>query len=51
MNSLIFFHGGDTMSKAVEKLIDEISVKEKKVEKFSDLLDSLSNTEDKKKLL
>jgi len=39
------------MSKAVEKLIDEVSNKEKKVEKFSDLLDSLSNTEDKKKLL
>jgi len=39
------------MSKAVEKLMDDVSKKEKKVEKFSDLLDSLSNTEDKKKLL
>ena len=39
------------MSKAVEDLIDEVSKKNGKVAKFSDLLDSLSNTEDKKKLL
>ena len=35
----------------VEKFIDTVKKKEKKVEKFSDLLDSLHNTEDKKKLL
>ena len=39
------------MSKAVEDLIDKITQKERKVEEFSDLLDSLENTEDKKKLL
>ena len=35
----------------VEKFIDTVKKKEKKVEKFSDLLDSLHSTEDKKKLL
>jgi hypothetical protein len=39
------------MSKAVEDLIDEVTKKNGKVSKFSDLLDSLANTEDKKKLL
>ena len=39
------------MSKAVEDLIDKISEKESKIAKFSDLLDSLTSTEDKKKLL
>jgi|TARA_R110002020_G_scaffold37124_4_gene112004 hypothetical protein len=39
------------MSKAVEDLMDKISEKESKIEKFSDLLDSLTSTEDKKKLL
>jgi hypothetical protein len=39
------------MTKAVEDLMDEVKKKEKKISKFSDLLDSLENTEDKKKLL
>jgi len=39
------------MTKAIEDLLDDAKVKEKKIEKFSDLLDSLENTEDKKKLL
>ena len=39
------------MSKAVEDLIDEVAKKNEKITQFADLLDSLSNTEDKKKLL
>jgi len=39
------------MSKVVEKLIDRAAAKEIKIEKFSDLLESLENTEDKKKML
>ena len=39
------------MSKAVEELMDKISEKDLKIEKFSDLLESLESTEDKKKLL
>ena len=39
------------MSKAVEDLLDSVNKKEKKIEKFSDLLDSLDVAEDKKKLL
>ena len=39
------------MSKAIEDLIDEVTKKDNKITQFSDLLDSLSNTEDKKKLL
>ena len=39
------------MAKAVENLLDKVSDKETKIEKFSDLLDSLDSTEDKKKLL
>ena len=39
------------MSKTVEDLMDKVSAKEIKVEKFSDLLESLENTEDKKKML
>ena len=39
------------MSKAVEDLIDEVTKKDNKITQFADLLDSLSNTEDKKKLL
>ena len=39
------------MSKNVEKLIDSVKIKEEKIKTFSDLLDSLENTEDKKKLL
>ena len=39
------------MSKSIEKALGNISVKEGKIEKFSDLLDSLQNTEDKKKML
>ena len=38
------------MSK-VDKLIEKVSEKEEKIKRFSDLLDSLENTEDKKKLL
>ena len=39
------------MTKSMEKEIKRKKDKESKIEKFSDLLDSLSNTEDKKKLL
>ena len=39
------------MTKAVEDAIDKVSESEKKISRFSDLLDSLENTEDKKKLL
>ena len=39
------------MTKAIEDLIDDVKKRENKIEKFSDLLDSLENTEDKKKLL
>ena len=39
------------MSKSIEKALDNVSAKDKKIEKFSDLLDSLQNTEDKKKML
>tara|TARA_Y100000310_G_scaffold223406_1_gene225244 strand:- start:59 stop:433 length:375 start_codon:yes stop_codon:yes gene_type:complete len=39
------------MAKAVEDLIDKVTAKDIKIEKFSDLLESLENTEDKKKML
>ena len=39
------------MSKSVTDAIDKVGKIEKKIEKFSDLLESLANTEDKKKLL
>ncbi len=39
------------MSKSIEKALDTLSGKDKRIEKFSELLDSLNNTEDKKKLL
>ena len=39
------------MSKTIDKLIETISKKDLKIEKFSDLLDSLENTEDRKKML
>jgi len=39
------------MSKAISDLMDKVQSKEKKIEKFSDLLDSLESTEDKKKML
>lgn len=39
------------MSKTLDKKISNAKKKENKIEKFSDLLDSLENTEDKKKLL
>tara|TARA_Y100000310_G_C20185554_1_gene580125 strand:- start:156 stop:521 length:366 start_codon:yes stop_codon:yes gene_type:complete len=39
------------MSKAVEDAIDKVKKTDKKIERFADLLDSLENTEDKKKLL
>tara|TARA_A100001515_G_scaffold137046_2_gene129312 strand:- start:1463 stop:1828 length:366 start_codon:yes stop_codon:yes gene_type:complete len=39
------------MSKTIEKEIKKAKSKESKIEKFSDLLDSLSGTEDKKKML
>ena len=35
----------------IEKALDKVSKTEKRIENFSDLLDSLTNTEDKKKLL
>ena len=39
------------MSKAVEKQIKKAKSLENKIDQFSDLLDNLTNTEDKKKLL
>ncbi len=39
------------MSKSVSNMMDKVTEKEKKIDKFSDLLDSLENTEDKKKML
>jgi hypothetical protein len=39
------------MTKAIEDLIDRSKLTETKIEKFSDLLESLESTEDKKKLL
>ena len=39
------------MSKSIEKALDNLTGKAKKIEKFSDLLDSLQSTEDKKKML
>ena len=39
------------MSNKVEDLIDKVDKKETKIKRFSDLLDSLESTEDKKKLL
>ncbi len=39
------------MSKKVDKLVNSVEEKEKKIKRFSDLLDSLESTEDKKKLL
>ena len=39
------------MSKSIEKGLDQVEDKEKKIQKFSDLLDSLQSTQDKKKLL
>jgi hypothetical protein len=39
------------MSTNVDKLMEKVSEKEEKIKRFSDLLDSLDSTEDKKKLL
>jgi len=39
------------MSKSIEDAMDSVNDKKKKISKFSDLLDSLESTEDKKKLL
>jgi transcription elongation GreA/GreB family factor len=39
------------MSKTVTDAMNKVTKIESKIEKFSDLLESLSNTEDKKKLL
>ena len=39
------------MSKSVEDGIDKLSKKQTKIEQFSDILDGLTSTEDKKKLL
>ena len=39
------------MAKAVEDLLDKVENKEKKIDRFCDLLDSLENTEERKKLL
>jgi len=39
------------MSKTIEDAMDKVKSKDEKISKFSDLLDSLANTEDKKKLL
>tara|TARA_B100000900_G_scaffold374502_1_gene355834 strand:- start:336 stop:704 length:369 start_codon:yes stop_codon:yes gene_type:complete len=38
-------------SKSIEKALDVISKSESKIKEFSDLLDSLENTQDKKKML
>ena len=39
------------MTKSVTSAIDKLSKKDKKIKNFADILDSLSSTEDKKKLL
>jgi len=39
------------LAKAVEDLLDKVENKEKKIDRFCDLLDSLENTEERKKLL
>ena len=39
------------MSEKKETFMDRVEEKEAKISKFSELLDSLENTEDKKKLL
>lgn len=39
------------MPKKVSKQLDKITDKEKKIEQFSDILDSLDSLEDKKKML
>ena len=39
------------MSKSLDKKIKKAKTKDRKIENFSDLLDSLESTEDKKKLL
>ena len=39
------------MTKSIEDAIEKVSESEKKISRFSDLLESLENTEDKKKLL
>jgi len=39
------------MSKSIEDGIDKLSKKKTKIEQFSDILDGLTSTEDKKKLL
>ena len=39
------------MGKSIEDALDKIKEKDKKIQKFSDLLDSLETTEDKKKHL
>ena len=38
-------------SKSIDKALDKIENSENKIRQFSDILDSLTNTEDKKKLL
>jgi hypothetical protein len=39
------------MAKSISKTLDRIKNKDDKIEKFSDILDALESTEDKKKLL
>ena len=39
------------MTQNADKFIDRVKEKEEKIARFSDLLDSLESTEDKKKLL
>ena len=39
------------MAKAIEDLMDKIEIKKKNIDRFCDLLDSLENTEERKKLL
>ena len=36
---------------SIEKALDKVSKKENKIKEFSDLLDALENTQDKKKML
>jgi len=38
-------------SKSIEKALDRVEEKENKIKQFSDLLDALENTQDKKKML
>lgn len=40
-----------TTNNSIEKALDKVEEKEKKIKEFSELLDALENTQDKKKML